>query len=74
MASITTMLPDQCIVLRDEAQTSVSAIDLVPRDMIFVEQGNKLPVDVRLVEVSVSVSLPVIRTAIAIVWGNWLID
>ena len=56
MASIMTMLPDQCIVLRDEAQTSISAIDLVPRDMIFVEQGNKLPVDVRLVEVSVMLS------------------
>ncbi|OCK75312.1 calcium ATPase [Lepidopterella palustris CBS 459.81] len=52
MASITTMLPDQCIVLRDGVQTSISAIDLVPGDVIFIKQGNKLPADVRFVEVS----------------------
>lgn len=52
MASIGTMLPDQCLVIRNGNQTSVSALDLVPGDIIVIKQGNKLPADVRLVEVS----------------------
>ncbi|KKK25632.1 hypothetical protein ARAM_003675 [Aspergillus rambellii] len=52
MASITTMLPDQCIVIRDGKQSSISAIDLVPGDVIQIKQGNKLPADVRFVQVS----------------------
>ncbi|OCL07754.1 Na/K ATPase-like protein alpha 1 subunit [Glonium stellatum] len=51
MASITTMLPDQCLVLRDGVQARISAIDLVPGDIIFIKQGNKLPADVRFVEI-----------------------
>ncbi|RPA91486.1 P-type ATPase-like protein [Choiromyces venosus 120613-1] len=52
MASITTMLPDSCFVLRNGNQTVVSAIDIVPGDIIYIKQGNKIPADVRLVEVS----------------------
>ncbi|KAJ4332729.1 hypothetical protein N0V87_008155 [Didymella glomerata] len=52
MASIGTMLPDQCLVIRNGSQTSVSALDLVPGDVIVIKQGNKLPADVRFVEVS----------------------
>lgn len=52
MASIGTMLPDQCIVIRNGSQCSISALDLVPGDVIVIKQGNKLPADVRLVEVS----------------------
>jgi len=52
MASIGTMLPDQCIVIRSGSQASVSALDLVPGDIIVIKQGNKLPADVRFVEVS----------------------
>jgi sodium/potassium-transporting ATPase subunit alpha len=52
MASIGTMLPDQCIVIRNGSQASVSALDLVPGDIIVIKQGNKLPADVRFVEVS----------------------
>jgi magnesium-transporting ATPase (P-type) len=52
MASIGTMLPDQCIVIRNGSQLSISALDLVPGDIIVIKQGNKLPADVRLVEVS----------------------
>ncbi|KAH4073607.1 hypothetical protein HBI81_060200 [Parastagonospora nodorum] len=52
MASIGTMLPDQCIVIRNGSHASISALDLVPGDIIVIKQGNKLPADVRLVEVS----------------------
>ena len=52
MASITTMLPDQCVVLRDGAQISIEAVDLVPGDVIYIKQGNKLPADVRFIEAS----------------------
>lgn len=52
MASIGTMLPDQCIVIRDGSHTSISAIDLVPGDIVVIKQGNKLPADVRFIEVS----------------------
>lgn len=52
MASIGTMLPDACIVVRGGSQTSISAQDLVPGDVIVIKQGNKLPADVRFIEVS----------------------
>ncbi|KAF1841808.1 calcium ATPase [Cucurbitaria berberidis CBS 394.84] len=52
MASIGTMLPDECIVIRNGSQASISALDLVPGDIIVIKQGNKLPADVRFVEVS----------------------
>jgi len=51
-ASIGTMLPDQCIVIRDGSHTAISAIDLVPGDIVVIKQGNKLPADVRFVEAS----------------------
>ena len=52
MASIGTMLPDECIVVRNASHTSISALDLVPGDIIVIKQGNKLPADVRFVEIS----------------------
>ena len=52
MASIGTMLPDQCVVIRNGSHISVSAIDLVPGDVLVIKQGNKLPADVRFVDVS----------------------
>lgn len=52
MASIGTMLPDQCLVIRNGSQASITANDLVPGDIVMVKQGNKLPADVRFVEVS----------------------
>jgi sodium/potassium-transporting ATPase subunit alpha len=52
MASIGTMLPDQCLVLREGSQVNISALDMVPGDMVVIKQGNKLPADVRFIEVS----------------------
>lgn len=52
MASIKDMLPDECQVLRDSAQMTMFASELVPGDILLVKAGNKLPADIRLVSVS----------------------
>ncbi|KAI9641498.1 hypothetical protein NHQ30_010307 [Ciborinia camelliae] len=52
MASITTMLPDNCLLLRDGARVTVVASDIVPGDVLYIKAGNKLPADVRFIEMS----------------------
>ena len=52
MASITNMLPENCLVKRDGRQTEVVASDIVPGDVLFIRAGNKLPADVRFIEMS----------------------
>ncbi|KAK6415996.1 hypothetical protein LTR95_017517, partial [Oleoguttula sp. CCFEE 5521] len=52
MESITGMLPDKCIVLRDGQQVNIDGTAVVPGDLLRITMGNKLPADVRLVEVS----------------------
>lgn len=52
MASITGMLPDECFVLRDGNRVELLATELVPGDVLYIKSGNKLPADVRFVEVS----------------------
>ncbi|KAJ1299935.1 hypothetical protein OPQ81_005376 [Rhizoctonia solani] len=49
---IKNMLPDECMVVRDGAQKTLSASDLVPGDVLLVRPGNKLPADVRFTLVS----------------------
>jgi sodium/potassium-transporting ATPase subunit alpha len=52
MASITTMLPESCLLLRNRHQCNASANDIVPGDIVFIKAGNKLPADMRFIEVS----------------------
>ena len=52
MASITGMLPDHCIVVRDGVQKEIDGRDIVPGDLLRITIGSKLPADVRFVEVS----------------------
>ncbi|WPH03057.1 Hypothetical protein R9X50_00593100 [Acrodontium crateriforme] len=52
MASIKTMLPDQCLVLRNGQQQEIDGRDVVPGDILRLKMGNKLPADVRFIEVS----------------------
>lgn len=52
MASIKDMLPDECQVLRDGAQLTLFASELVPGDILLIKAGNKLPADVRLASAS----------------------
>lgn len=52
MASIKTMLPEECHLIRDGVQVSVMAADIVPGDVLLITAGNKLPADVRFTQVS----------------------
>ncbi|KAI0036987.1 sodium-potassium ATPase [Vararia minispora EC-137] len=52
MASIKDMLPAAVVVLRDGAQTSLPASELVPGDLVQLALGQKVPADLRLLEVS----------------------
>jgi len=52
MASITTMLPDNCLLLRDGTQQTILAPEVVPGDILYIKAGNKLPADVRFIEIS----------------------
>ncbi|KAE8140924.1 hypothetical protein BDV38DRAFT_239623 [Aspergillus pseudotamarii] len=52
MASITAMLPESCLVQRDGSPVTVDGPDIVPGDVVYLKAGNKLPADVRLIEVS----------------------
>ena len=52
MASIKNMIPDDCLAVRDGAQVSVMAADIVPGDILLIKAGNKIPADVRFTDVS----------------------
>lgn len=52
MDSITGMLPEGTLVLRDGRQQQIDAADVVPGDVLYFKAGNKLPADVRFIEVS----------------------
>lgn len=52
MSSIKGMLPEESQVIRDGALAHVPAEDLVPGDIVLIKAGNKLPADLRFLEVS----------------------
>jgi P-type E1-E2 ATPase len=52
MASITKMPPENCLLIRNGDQTSALAIDVVPGDILAIKAGNKLPADMRFIEIS----------------------
>ncbi|KAF3931111.1 hypothetical protein ABW20_dc0107790 [Dactylellina cionopaga] len=52
MASITDMIPDDCLVIRNGLQIKISATELVPGDIVQIKAGAKLPADVRFTEIS----------------------
>jgi len=52
MASIQEMLPDDVVVLRDGAETTLPAAALVPGDIVQLSLGQKVPADVKLIDVS----------------------
>ena len=52
MASIITMLPENSLLMREGVQTPTVASEIVPGDILFLKAGNKLPADVRFVDVS----------------------
>jgi sodium/potassium-transporting ATPase subunit alpha len=52
MNGINNMLPTHTLVLRDGKQTTINALDLVTGDVVYIKMGNKVPADVRLIQVS----------------------
>ncbi|KIW95420.1 uncharacterized protein Z519_04004 [Cladophialophora bantiana CBS 173.52] len=52
MNSITGMLPEACRVLRDGSKQTIQAPEVVPGDILHFKAGDKLPADIRFIEVS----------------------
>ncbi|PPQ70421.1 hypothetical protein CVT24_013171 [Panaeolus cyanescens] len=52
MSSIKGMLPADVLVLRDSGHSKIPAKDLVPGDIVTVSMGDKVPADLKLIEVS----------------------
>ena len=57
MASIKGMLPADVMVLRDGRQVEIPAKNLVTGDIVQISLGNKLPADVRFIDVSSDLKL-----------------
>ncbi|KAL1647738.1 hypothetical protein SLS58_002539 [Diplodia intermedia] len=52
MSSIKTMLPEECLLLRDGTKQHHPGADIVPGDVLYLKMGDKLSADVRFVDVS----------------------
>ena len=52
MHSITALLPESCHLIRGGAQIEVSATEIVPGDILLLKAGNKIPADVRYLQIS----------------------
>ncbi|MFD8599307.1 cation-translocating P-type ATPase [Kitasatospora sp. NPDC059646] len=80
--ALAAFLPDLATVLREGARREVPASELVPGDVLAVEEGDRVPADARLltgtVEVDLSAltgeSVPVVRSAEAAEPGAALVD
>ena len=55
MASIKTMLPEHCVVIRNAVQQNISGAEVLPGDLLCIKTGDRLPADVRFLEVSTNV-------------------
>ena len=52
MASIKSLLPDECMVVRDGRQQAAVGSEIVPGDVVYIRSGDKLPADVRFVSLT----------------------
>jgi sodium/potassium-transporting ATPase subunit alpha len=52
MSSIKDMLPEHCHVIRNGQLLDLAASEIVPGDVVNIRAGNKLPADVRFLDVS----------------------
>ena len=46
------MLPSDVMVLRNAVQEKIPASELVTGDLVYISMGEKVPADLRLIEVS----------------------
>ncbi|MEM7820383.1 MAG: cation-transporting P-type ATPase, partial [Candidatus Aenigmatarchaeota archaeon] len=52
MAALKGMLAPKAKVIRDGKEIEIAAIELVPGDIILLEEGDNIPADARLIEVA----------------------
>ena len=52
MSSIKDMLPSDVLVLRDGNKLKIPASQLVPGDLVYLGLGEKVPADLRMIQVS----------------------
>jgi sodium/potassium-transporting ATPase subunit alpha len=52
MKSIKSLIAEEAIVIRDGKQQTVPAADIVTGDLIMLSMGDRVPADIRLVQVS----------------------
>ena len=52
MQSITAMLPESCCLVREGREIQLGALDIVPGDILLLKAGNRIPADVRYIQVS----------------------
>ena len=52
MAALKAMAAPTATVLREESQATIAAADLVPGDVVMLEQGRVVPADLRMIDVA----------------------
>jgi sodium/potassium-transporting ATPase subunit alpha len=52
MRSIKTLIAEKATVIRDGKHQTIEAIDVVASDLVVLSMGDRVPADLRLVEVS----------------------
>ena len=52
MSSIKDMLPSDVVILRDGNKVKLPAAELVNGDLVYIGMGEKVPADLRLIQVS----------------------
>lgn len=53
MNSILSLIPSDCVVIREGETVKVSATELVVGDLVRLSSGNKVPADIRIIRSSV---------------------
>ena len=52
MSSIKTLIAEEATVIRDGKQQTIPATDVVVGDIVCLSMGNRVPADLRLVDIS----------------------
>jgi len=52
LEALRSMMVHECLVLRDRVQRRIPARELVPGDLVVLEGGDKIPADVRFIEIN----------------------
>lgn len=50
MEGFVNFIPPETIVIRDGKQQKLPAVDLFPGDVVVIENGKKIPADIRIIE------------------------